>query len=187
MNKHFLIKFVLVTLLLVTPSLAIADGKGAYDPPQTDGAIIMGIEKALDGLSGEYAVDSHNGEVTLIGTMKDQESVNLAIQRARAVNGVIDVKNELRVDPAFQSIGGSYREAAPAAATGMTDSDIASNVRYRLRPYKNVSVGVDNGTAILSGQVSTYEDKERVGRMASQVGGVRAVKNDVDVEMGEGE
>ncbi len=183
MNRHPSIPAILATLLLTTSGFIPGPANGASALSENDRAVAESITRALQGLPGDYAVDADHGTATLIGTMPDQHSVNLAIARARIVPGVTAVKNELRVDPALRGLSAYQTVASPSDAV-ITDAEVAANLRQHLRPFRGVSVGVSNGTAILSGTVPAYDDKERVGRIASRVAGVHAVKNDLTVEIG---
>ncbi len=173
MKRKMLAQLCLVALLASVPGLASAE---RYVPTDTDRDIRNRIVTQTMGVPGEFDADVRNGEVTLIGTVRDIQGMNEIVQDARNAQGVISVTNELSL--ASPWIYGAY---------ALDDDTIATNVRYILRPYHQVSVGVDRGTAVLSGMVPTPDDRDRVTRMAYGVEGVRNVKNDVGVEMYTGE
>lgn len=73
---------------------------------------------------------------------------------------------------------------AGAPALRAADQKPAATLKAKLHgsQYKNVQVTVDdNGTATLSGTVPLYENKEDADRIAHQVKGVQAVRNDIQV------
>jgi len=78
------------------------------------------------------------------------------------------------------------------ALTGRTmgenidDSYITSSVKTKLASDKLVSltrveVETNNGVVYLTGQVETAEQRSHIGSLASQVGGVKRVVNDLQV------
>jgi hypothetical protein len=81
------------------------------------------------------------------------------------------VKNDLQVVPP------SAQKAVEAK-----DDDITKQVKARLARdarLKSIDVRTDNGVVSLQGKVPTIMDSARASEMAREVGGVRAVRNDV--------
>ncbi len=179
MNRTALVKFLTVMFLMSLPGLAYAE---MIKPSETDSSIRKQVADSLDGTLGEYAVDVRNGEVTIIGTVVSEQDRANALNKAKNVDGVVAVIDELQIDPNVRT---PY-VATPASYSRTDDASLAENVRYLVKPYRNVSVAADNGTVILSGTVPAEADKDRLTRMACHVAGVKDVKNDVRVEMFEG-
>ena len=183
MKRNTIVNLLLMAFLIALPCLAEAEGgSGRIMPSETDRSITNQIEKSLDGIPGQIAVDTTDGEVTLIGTVRDNAGMQQAVQRARAIPGVVSVNNEMRLDPNYTSVYKStHRQVAVT-----DDASIAENLRYRMRTYPDVDTAVNNGTAVLSGEVESQKDSDRASRIAASVDGVKNVKNDIEVKMFDG-
>lgn len=111
------------------------------------------------------------GTVTLNGIVDNLKAKQAAAQDARNTVGVWNVQNNLVVEP---------RAPQP-------DDSIASAIRARLTldPYVEryeINVDVDDGVAMLEGQVDTYFEKWQAGDVAGRVPGVTVVNNDLEVD-----
>ena len=92
--------------LTVNPNAAAAQpaaaetASGAATPP-TDTAITQAVKEKLllqpETASGNIAVDTHDGVVTLSGTVKSPEEKEQVIQTARATQGVQRVEDKVSV------------------------------------------------------------------------------------------
>jgi len=112
-----------------------------------------------------------DGDITLRGTVDNLKAKRAAAQDARNTIGVRTVNNRIIVRP---------------SAT-LSDTIIAENVRKALRrdPYVErykIDVAVFSGTAYLRGAVDSYFEKSQAEDVASRVGGVVAVRNNLVVE-----
>ena len=85
---------VFAAFLITAPYMAHAGNPTAS---RTDDSITTQIESSLSGLPGRIAVSAENGEVTLIGTVPDTQSMEAAVARARSIAGVVSVTNDLRI------------------------------------------------------------------------------------------
>lgn len=112
-----------------------------------------------------------DGDITLRGTVDNLKAKRAASQDARNTVGVRTVKNRIIVRP---------------SAT-LSDTIIAENLRKALKrdPYVEhykIDVTVFSGTAYLRGAVDSYFEKSQAEDVASRVGGVVAVRNNLVVE-----
>ncbi len=143
--------------------------------PRSDDEIADALNDALfydprvASFDVEVAVD--NGIVTLSGVVDNLKAKRAASQVANRTVGVWTVKNQLNVRP----------------TEPVSDAMVAADVRMALLrdPYVNrydVTVTVDDGIAHLNGEVDSYFEKAQADDVASQVSGVVAVQNNLDVQ-----
>jgi hyperosmotically inducible protein len=132
---------------------------------------------ADDRVSGwDVHVDTRNGVVDLQGNVDSDAARSAAEEVARGIEGVRDVRNELRV--------ASRPEGARVAAK---DDDLEDSVEAqldrdaRLR-QADVEVDVEGGVVRLTGEVETTSDSALASEQARQVPGVRAVRNELRVK-----
>lgn len=116
----------------------------------------------------EIGVEVNNGIVTLTGTVDGDAKRLLAREAAHRVIGVLDVAEDIRVQP----VEGLKR----------TDADIARTVRSTLEwdpflPDQKIRSTVSEGLVTLEGEVSTPREKEDAERVVRVLGGVQGVSN----------
>jgi hyperosmotically inducible protein len=96
---------------LSTVTLPVAHAAGSNDKPKqsvgeyaSDAVVTTKVKAAIvadKSLSAlDVAVETNNGVVTLTGTVASAAQSDNATHAARGVEGVKQVKNELKVDPA---------------------------------------------------------------------------------------
>ena len=78
------------------------------------------------------------------------------------------------------------RRVSPAMGENIDDSYITSSVKTKLASDKLVSltrveVETNNGVVYLTGQVQNAEQRSHIGSLASRVGGVKKVVNNLQV------
>jgi len=94
---------ILLALVLIAPLLAGACGKTVGETID-DATITTRVktafinDKDVGGL--RIDVDTFKGVVTLSGRVKSKEEEQKAIALARKINGVVDVKSTLQIQPA---------------------------------------------------------------------------------------
>jgi osmotically-inducible protein OsmY len=92
----------LLTLILIAPLLLGACGKAVSDTID-DAAITVRVKTAFinDPVVGaaRIDVDTFKGVVTLSGRVKTREEEGKAIELARTIHGVKDVKSTLQIQP----------------------------------------------------------------------------------------
>ena len=167
-------------LLAAAPAwVSAADGKqsttAAVKETMTDSWLTAKTKIALfadNRVSGtKVNVDTDKGVVFLRGKVDNDTAKSAAEEVAKGIEGVQSVKNELEVVPP------SAQKAVEAK-----DDDITKQVKARLARdarLKSLDVRTDNGVVTLQGKVPSIMDSARASEMAREVGGVRAVRNDV--------
>jgi len=116
--------------------------------------------------------ESKNGAVTLTGTVAESSHKSLAQDTVESLPGVKSVDNQLKV-----------KKEGPAEHS---DAWLATKVKTALLFHRNVratktDVNVTDGIVILSGEASSLAQKELATEYATDVEGVKAVKNEMTV------
>lgn len=141
---------------------------------KTDEQITEAVEDALlydpRVLSLAVDVSVDDGVVSLAGTVDHLKAKRAAAQTARNVVGVWRVKNKIAV-----------------RSTTRSDNAILNDVQEALitDPYVEryeITVTVANNEVYLSGDVDSYFEKAQAENVASEIKGVVAVHNRLDVE-----
>jgi hyperosmotically inducible protein len=164
-------------------------------------------EDALE--DSDIDVDTHNGVVTLTGTVATAQAKMRAVEIAKATDGVKSVRDQLRIGPAdvddvderagaaATDTGRDAREKgrelgrdAKDATTGMTkpvtDGWIKSKI-YAQYVSENaledsdINLDVDRGVVTLKGTVASAAGKTRAEQIAKSTDGVKTVKNSLRV------
>lgn len=120
----------------------------------------------------QIAVDVADGVVTLRGSVGSDDEKHAAMELARQVRGVADVRNLLSV-------------LAPGDPPNRTDEEIAREVHADLTrnlclPY-DLQVDARGGTIFLRGFVRSQEQKWLADEVAWWTAGVRDVVNELGV------
>lgn len=124
----------------------------------------------------QIEVETYRGVVQLGGFVDSAEQKSRASELARAVTGVKDVRNDLRVSDADQSTVGQK----------VDDSMITAQVKAKLiadsrtDAYK-IEVETQGGVVQLTGFVDNEEAKQQAGEVARTVDGVTKVDNDLEI------
>jgi len=122
-------------------------------------------------LEDHVKVKANDGIVTLTGTVLDKDERNLAADTVENLPGVVSVKNEIKVEPAYPE---------------KSDAWMAVKIRSRLLVKANVSaastkVTVVDGNVVLTGTADNVAQKELTEIYAKDIDGVKAVKNEIVV------
>ncbi|HEY0686895.1 MAG TPA: BON domain-containing protein [Steroidobacter sp.] len=142
-----------------------------------DSVLTTKVKAALAGdravKARDIEVETRDGVVQLSGFVDSEDARTAAVMRARSVDGVAEVRNDL-----------SIRTDDRPAQEPASDTVIAARVRDKLGNVKladgsDVNVEVSEGVVQLSGFVMTDEEKVQAGDAASQVEGVRDVENHI--------
>jgi Predicted periplasmic or secreted lipoprotein len=181
MKSKTIAQFALAAMLLGIPCLASAADVERIVVLESDRVIIDSVTTNIKDMDGTFSVDADNGKVTLVGVVKDKTTMDRIVSKVNEIPGVKSVDNELRVDPAYASMNTVYQYPHKADRT-FTPDEMATNVRYSLRPYAQVTSRTEDGIVVLTGFVPTAADKTRAARLASQVPGVQGVRNDLVVQ-----
>jgi len=141
--------------------------------PDDDVAARVRTALAASGLpdAANIVVATFNGEAELSGTVRSDHARAEAARVVAGVPGVTAVRNDLAVR--------GPRDGQDA------DDVIADRVRAALAAGipggRDTTVAVFNGTVALSGVVSAVEIRAAAARVAGEVRGVTAVRNDLVV------
>lgn len=121
----------------------------------------------------DVSVETMQGEVFLRGKVDSAEAKAAAMDVAKGIEGVKNVKNDLQV------VSPSTRKAVTA-----DDKAITKSVESRFSKdsqLKKIDVRTDAGVVVLSGEVSSISVSARASEMAYRVDGVKSVKNELRV------
>jgi osmotically-inducible protein OsmY len=128
----------------------------------------------------DVGVEVDQGVVTLTGTVGSYATRQAAEEAAHQVQGVLDVANDVRVQPP----GSGER----------TDTDIAHAVRHALEwdtfvPHERIRSTVAQGHVTLDGTVQHWHQRDEAAVAVRPLAGVRGVTNLIAVQApaGEGE
>lgn len=166
-------------LTLIACLFCVAEGAAAQAAaqPVTDTVLTTKVKTALAGdrtvKARDIEVETRDGVVQLSGFVDSEDAQTAAVMRARSVEGVQEVRNDL-----------SIRTDDRPAQEPVSDTVIAARVRdslgnVRLADNSDVNVEVSKGVVQLSGFVESVEEKTRAGDAASAVAGVRDVENHI--------
>lgn len=123
-------------------------------------------------LNNHVTVKTHDGVVTLTGTVEDKDDKDLAADTVANLPGVVSVNNQIRVEPTNPE---------------HSDAWMAMKIRGLLLVKANVSatstkVTVVDGDVTLSGPADNSAQKELTAAYAKDIDGVKSVKNDIIVQ-----
>jgi len=120
-------------------------------------------------------VETYRGVVQLGGFVESNEEKSRATEVARSVTGVQEVRNDLRVSDADQTVGRTVDD-------GMITTQVKAKLigDSRTDAYK-INVETQGGVVQLSGFVDSTEAKNAAGEVARTVDGVQSVRNDLEI------
>ena len=121
----------------------------------------------------EVSVETVHGDVFLRGKVDSEEAKAAAMDVAKGIEGVKNVKNDLQV-------------VAPSARKAVTADDKAITKAVESRfskdaQLKKIDVRTDAGVVVLSGEVPNISVSAKASEMAHRVDGVKSVKNELRV------
>jgi hyperosmotically inducible protein len=125
--------------------------------------------------AGQIDVETYRGVVQLAGFVDSQQQKARASELAKAVAGVQEVRNDLKVGDADQSVGQTVDDGL--ITTQVKTKLIADS---RTDAYK-INVETNGGVVQLSGFVDNDEAKRTAGEIARSVSGVTNVDNDLEI------
>jgi osmotically-inducible protein OsmY len=123
-------------------------------------------------LADSVTVKADAGNVTLTGTVGDNDEKNLAADTVENLPGVISVDNQITVVPTYPE---------------HSDGWVAFKIHYQLLVHANVSVVntkvvVNDGNVILSGPADNVAQKELTEAYVKDVDGVKSVDDQLVVK-----
>ncbi|HJR71422.1 MAG TPA: BON domain-containing protein [Gammaproteobacteria bacterium] len=133
--------------------------------------------------------DVDNGVVHLTGTVRDDIDRDLAVELVRGLDGVVEVKNDIKLDRASAEKTIAERQSAETRDFGswVDDATTTAMVKSKLIGNANIAAGkinVDTRDDIvtLSGRVGSGKEKELAEQIAANVSDVEDVKNNLVVD-----
>jgi len=170
MYRSILASFSALFLAFALPAHAKQTPGGEMD----DSAITAQVKTALfdhkDTHSTKINVETYRGIVQLSGFVSTQAEKDTAGKVAEGIEGVKEVRNSIALHPAT-SVG-----------TKLDDTVLTSKVKAALMDSADVKSGqinveTEGGIVQLSGFVTGEGMKERAGKVAAGVSGVKSVDN----------
>ena len=132
--------------------------------------------RSVSGL--RTAVSVNDGVVTLGGTASSEAQKELSTEYAQDIEGVKDVKNEMKV----------AAEPPPRTMSeAIDDASITAQVKAALLTHRSTSalktkVSTRNGIVTLAGDAKNRAEKDLVTKITSDINGVKSVVNDMAVK-----
>ena len=128
-------------------------------------------------------VDTHDGVVTLRGTVPSDVHRDLAAEIAKNADGVREVQNELRLAPSGSD---GPDEADKSFGDAVGDATTTATIKLSLAFQRGVkasriAVHTDRGTVTLTGEVDSQAERQLAARIARDTDGVKHVVNQLIV------
>ncbi len=128
-------------------------------------------------------VDTHDGVVTLHGTVPSDVHRDLAAEIAKNADGVREVQNELRLAPSGSD---GPDEADKSFGDAVGDATTTATIKLSLAFQRGVkasriAVHTDQGTVTLTGEVDSQAERQLAARIARDTDGVKHVVNQLIV------
>lgn len=180
------------------------DNPAARSGGTSDAWLTAKVKTALVFHSGfsatDMEVESSNGVVTLRGTAEDEAQKERATEYVRGLDGVMEVRNEMRVfgpmmgkrGPKDGTTDTLFGSGYPAIGTGgipqvdrMDDASITSSVESALTVSPEGAVPHEittkDGVVTVKGQAGSAEEKDRISRRVGDIRGVKSVRNEMTI------
>jgi osmotically-inducible protein OsmY len=159
--------------------------KGGRATESSDASLTGKVKAALlfrrnvDGSKIEVSVN--DGIVTLRGDAVSQAQKEVTTEYAKNVDGVQDVRNEMTVSETAKNV----YEATMRGK--IDDASITAQVRmallfHRSTSARNTQVETNQGVVALGGKARNAAEKDLVTQLASDIKGVKSVKNEMSIE-----
>ncbi len=188
--KKTLIAIALATGASLVSATALADAS-TFSGATKDAWLTGKIESAflLNAHLNPFAIttDVDNGVVRLSGMVEDDIDRDLALEVARGVKGVVDVKNELRIDA--DGAAAARQNAAGQRDFGSWVDDATTTAAVKSKLVGNehtkggkIDVDTRDDVVTLSGRVSSHAESDLAEQLARNTGDVKAVRNNLVVD-----
>lgn len=175
-----------VGLLLAATAVGAVDKRGETTSDLWLKARIVtaySLNRHLSPFGIDVAV--HHGVVRLSGTVDSNVERDLAVQIAKGVEGVRDVRDDIRVQPG--AMAGERRESKFFRI--VEDATITAKVKSKLLWNRDTSglridVSTENGVVTLTGKVTSGAEADLAVELAKNTTGVERVRSGLIVERG---
>lgn len=131
-------------------------------------------------------VDTADAVVSLNGEVRSAAESELAERIARNTSGVRKVVNRLSVNPEQKPLAEDAEQSARDAKASLGDTWITAKVKASLLYNRGVDaagveVSTSDGTVTLRGEVASAYEAQRAAQIATEIVGVRDVRNQIQV------
>ena len=138
---------------------------------------VLALHRNVSGSGTE--VDIRDGVITLRGVATSDAQRDLASEYAEDVKGVLRVTNVMTV------VIAPAKPVEPAFGL-VDDASITAQVRVALLSHRSTSsvttrVATTNGVVTVSGKAKNVAEKTLVGKLASDINGVKSVVNEMTI------
>ena len=192
MNRYTSLAGLLAALALTFVGTAYGD-KSEKTGPAKDGWITGKIETVylLNPHLNPFTIhtETTNGRVHLTGTVESDIDRDLAGEIAKGIEGVVAVDNDLKVSPSARE--SERAKMADGRPFGVWIEDLTTTAMIKTKLLTDPNVGglkinVDtrNNIVTLTGEVSSAEERQLAGKLASNTGDVKQVHNQIVVKRG---
>lgn len=133
----------------------------------------------------DIKTDIKDGVAVLSGTVESDVERDLAEELALSIEGIQEVKNELKVDPSTAGMPPTD-SAERSFSRKVEDANLTAQVKSQLLSNRNtgglaIDVDTRNAVVTLSGSVKSDAEAELAGRIAQNTRGVSSVENQLTV------
>jgi hyperosmotically inducible periplasmic protein len=132
--------------------------------------------RSVSGFKTSVAVK--DGMVTLTGDASSQAQKDLTTEYAKDIEGVKEVKNELKVST-----------TPPPRTMGevIDDASITAQVKSALLTHRSTSaiktkITTRDGVVMVSGEAKNQAEKDLVSKLVNDIKGVKSVVNNMEVK-----
>ena len=157
--------------------------KGDHPAEKSDAWLSAKVKTTLlfhQNVSAMTEVNTKDGIVTLKGDATSLAQKDLTTEYARDVEGVKDVRNEMRVvntsDKSDRTLGEKIDDASITAQVKLV------LLFHRSTSVLNTKVSTKHGVVTLSGKAGNAAEKDLVSKLVNDVKGVKSVKNQMTIE-----
>jgi len=182
----------LAAALSLASSIAFADSS-TFTGAAKDAWITGKIETAyvLNGHLNPFAITTNvnGGAVHLTGMVKDSIDRDLAGEVAKGVDGVVSVKNDLKVDEKAANEAAAKAHKADHRDFGSVVSDATMTARVKSKLIGNsnvhaakIDVDTKDHVVTLSGRVASSAEKSLAEQIARNTSEVKTVHNNLVVD-----
>jgi osmotically-inducible protein OsmY len=185
MNPKTSILLVGALMLLLLPGTALA----AEDPkPETVSDLWLKARIVTAYTLNEHLnpfkldVEVKNGVAQLGGTVDSPVERDLAVEIAKGVEGITEVKEDIRIEPGAMA---EERTESPFFRT-VEDATVTAKVKSKLLWNRNthgmdIDVSTENGVVTLNGKVASDAQGDLAAQLARNTTGVERVKRELIV------
>lgn len=180
-KKKFILPVLIISLLLSTITLAAEEKKNTRSDIWLEAQLVTSYTLNEHLNPFKIDVDVQDGVANITGSVDSTIERDLAVEIARSIDGIREVKEDLTIGPAEEPA-----KEKSGFSRQVEDATITAKVKYRLILNKNIAsydINVDtkNGVVTLSGKVDSGEKRDLAVKLAENTSGVLKVENGLTV------